>query len=151
VIHLIVIPRLFGFCAAGRIAAAAPAELVHTAGMRRPFAHEAVLDMLPEADERAPGAAITVALCGHWDHQPPCPLAPHHTRAGRVDGRVRVRVLFATEPAGESLVRECIEHALRSGQLTGPDDVTTRWELISSHRSAVRADESAHADRLAAA
>jgi hypothetical protein len=36
--------------------------------MREAFAHEAVLVMEPDADMRAPGAAITVALCGHWDH-----------------------------------------------------------------------------------
>ena len=32
--------------------------------------------MEPDADVRAPGAAVTVVLCGHWDHEPPCPLAP---------------------------------------------------------------------------
>ena len=38
--------------------------------------------MMPApADDGAPGAAVTVALCGHWEHPPPCPLAPHHTRA----------------------------------------------------------------------
>jgi len=43
--------------------------------MRQAFAHEAILVVQPQADLRAPGAAITVALCGHWEHQPPCPLA----------------------------------------------------------------------------
>ena len=37
--------------------------------MRDTFAHDAVLALAPGADERAPGAAITVALCGHWDHE----------------------------------------------------------------------------------
>jgi hypothetical protein len=27
--------------------------------------------------------AITVALCGHREHQPPCPTAPHHASAER--------------------------------------------------------------------
>src|SRR5215207_9908722 len=43
--------------------------------MRQSFAHEAVLALGDEADERAPGAAVTVALCGHWEHEPPCSLA----------------------------------------------------------------------------
>jgi len=38
--------------------------------VRQAFAHEAVLVTEPDADVRAPGAAVTVALCGHWDHEP---------------------------------------------------------------------------------
>jgi hypothetical protein len=41
--------------------------------MRQPFAHDAVLAMPAGGDLGAPGAAITVALCGHWEHAPPCP------------------------------------------------------------------------------
>jgi hypothetical protein len=80
--------------------------LVHrnTGFMRRAFAHEAVLVMDPDADLQAPGAAVTAALCGHWDHQPPCPLAPHHTHAHRADGEVRLRILFATAPHNETTV-----------------------------------------------
>jgi hypothetical protein len=69
----------------------APAQ----ADARRPFAHEATLDLAPDGDERAPGGAITVALCGSWSHDPPCPLAPHHTSAERRGGQVALRVLFA--------------------------------------------------------
>jgi hypothetical protein len=116
--------------------------------MRQAFAHEAVLAMAADGDMRAPGAAITVALCGHWDHQPPCPLAAHHTRVERVDDQVRLRTLFATDPQTEDTVRERIEHALSGGQLTGPDAVVTRWQLRSSGRSEVTADEAAHAERL---
>ena len=74
--------------------------------VRAPFAHEAVLRMGADADVSAPGAAITVALCGHWEHDPPCPLAPHHTAAERVDDEVHVGTLFAVEPAREAGVRE---------------------------------------------
>lgn len=41
------------------------------------------LSMSPGADLAAPGAAVTVALCGHWKHEPPCPLAAHHTSTTR--------------------------------------------------------------------
>ena len=34
--------------------------------VRNSFAHDAVISMDSDADMRAPGAAITVALCGHW-------------------------------------------------------------------------------------
>ena len=43
---------------------------------RTAYAHDAVVILDPGGDSRAPGGAITVALCGHWDHEPPCPLAP---------------------------------------------------------------------------
>jgi hypothetical protein len=116
--------------------------------MRRSYAHEAVLEMAPDADTRAPGAAVTVALCGHWDHEPPCPLAPHHIHAERVDDRVSVRVLFVTEPGNEGLVRQRIDDALSSGRLDGPEGVTT-WQLVSSRNGTVKPEESDHADRLA--
>lgn len=99
-------------------------------------------------DVRAPGAAITVALCGHWEHQPPCPLAPHHTGAQRSDGQVRLRVLFAAEPSAEAEVRHRIEAALSQASLTGPDGVVTRWQLRSGRRGQLRDDEAQHAADL---
>jgi hypothetical protein len=116
--------------------------------MRHAFAHEAVLVMQQDADLRAPGAAITAALCGHWDHQPPCPLAAHHTRAERVGDQVHLRTLFATEPDAEDIVRQRIDHALSGGQLQGPDAVITRWQLYTSRPGEVTADEASHAERL---
>jgi hypothetical protein len=99
--------------------------------MRQAFAHDAILDMAPDADTRAPGAAITVALCGHWDHQPPCPLAPHHTEPDRAD-----------------LVRQRIDDALSGGELSGPDGGTTRWQLRDSRPGEVTPAEADHAERL---
>ena len=117
--------------------------------MREAFAHVAVLDMDLDADTRAPGAAITVALCGHWKHEPPCAVAPHHNHADWVDGEVRLRTLFVAEPHTEPEVRRRIEAALLSGQLRGTHGVTTRWQLLSSEPSAVSARERVHAHRLA--
>lgn len=125
--------------------------------MRRSFAHDAILDLAADGDVNAPGAAVTLALCGSWDHPPPCPLAPHHTAVHRADGsdgstgsagELRVRVLFATDPATETQVRAEIERALALGELTGPDGVRTRWRLVEASPGAVRADEVEHAGRL---
>jgi hypothetical protein len=99
-------------------------------------------------DVRAPGAAITVALCGRWEHEPPCPLAPHRTDAQRSGDYVRLRVLFATEPAAEAEVRSRIEAALSQADLTGPDGVTTRWQLRSAQPGLLRNDETQLAERL---
>jgi hypothetical protein len=115
--------------------------------MRQAFAHDAVLTLPPEADERAPGAAVTAALCGHWEHEPPCPLAPHHVRADRAGGELRVRILFAAEPEAEPEVRRRIELAL-SGQWPLPGDLTAAWRLTGNGPSDVTAAEEAHAGRL---
>jgi hypothetical protein len=145
--------------------------------VRQAFAHDAIVTMEAGGDERAPGAAITVALCGDWDHEPPCPLAPHHTsvqrpanegadqrpadegtadqstadrRPGdrRPGDQVLLRVLFATEPAAEAEVRRRIQAALSRSSLTGPDGLTTHWRLLSAQPALLRADESQHAEQL---
>ena len=100
----------------------------------------------PEADERVPGAAVTVALCGRWEHEPPCPLAPHHVRADRSGGELRVTILFAAEPDAEPEVRR-LELAL-SGQWPLPGSLTAAWRLTGSRASDVTAAEEAHAGRL---
>lgn len=116
--------------------------------MRQAFVHDAVVTMEAAGDARAPGAAITVALCGHWEHDPPCPLAPHHTDAHRCGDQVRLRVLFATEPAAEAGVRSRIEAALSQPGLTGPDGVTTHWQLDSARPGLLRNDEAQQAGQL---
>lgn len=119
----------------------------HTGLMRQAFAHEAILAMEPEADDRAPGAAVAVAVCGHWDHKPPCPLSPHRVHATRVDNELHVRVLFAAEPETEGEVRRRIERAL-SGLWRFPDGFTTPWQLKESRPSTVAAEETDQAERL---
>jgi hypothetical protein len=116
--------------------------------MRAAFAHEALLTMEPDADSGAPGAAITVELCGHWNHEPPCPLAPHHTRVEQIEGGVRLRILFAAEANNESSVREGITRALADGRLDEPGGVITRWTLRDSRRGDVLASEFEHAQEL---
>jgi hypothetical protein len=116
---------------------------------REAFAYDAVLSMEPGSDERAPGGAITVALCGRWSHEPPCPLAPHHTRAHRSGTQVTLRVLFAAAPADEPQVRALVEEALARGWGDDPGGVRSAWRLVSSGPSPVRFEEEEHAARLA--
>lgn len=118
--------------------------------MREVFAHDAVLAMPSGSDPSAPGAAITVALCGSWDHEPPCPLAPHHTAAERDGDVVRLRVLFAAEPSDEVEVRRRIADALGEGELTTPAGNVSRWQVVSAGPGPVRPDEVEHGRRLAA-
>ena len=118
--------------------------------MREAFAHDAVVAIAPDGDVDALGAAITVALCGQWEHDPPCPLAPNHTRAERKGDVVRLRTVFAVEPELESDVRNRIETALRSSRFVGPDGMTTSWRLHSSERGEVREQERDDLGRLIA-
>jgi hypothetical protein len=115
---------------------------------RQPFAHDAVLAMAAAEDDRAPGGAITVALCGNWEHPPPCPLAPHHTAAHRSAEEVRLRILFAAEPDDEQRVRATIAEALARGAGDRPDGGRTTWRLVSAAASEVRPEEREHAARL---
>ena len=115
---------------------------------RRTFAHDAALALDPGGDERAPGGAITVALCGSWTHEPPCPLAPHHTDARREGDEVTLRILFVAAPEDEHRVRELVDEALTRGEREGPDGVRTSWRLLTTGPSDVRPEEREHAERL---
>ena len=116
--------------------------------MRRAFAHDAVLAMGLEGDTRAPGGAVTTALCGRLEHEPPCPLAAHHTRTERVGDELRVHILFATEPDREAEVRALIDAALAAGSFAAPDRATARWSLTTSGPGEIAPNETVHAARL---
>ena len=116
--------------------------------MRTAFAHDALLDPDPALDHRAPGGAVTLALCGSLDHEPPCPLAPHHTRAHRSGTEVRLRLLFAADPADEDRVRALVGEALDRGWGDGPDGERTAWRLVWAAPSEVLPEEEDHARRL---
>jgi hypothetical protein len=117
--------------------------------VREAFAHEAVLAMDAGADERAPAAAITLAVCGDLEHEPPCPLAPHHTATERAGDEVRLRTLFVVESPREAEVRRLIDTALSAGHVETKHG-SGRWELRTTSASPVRPDEADHARRLAA-
>ena len=82
-------------------------------------------------DAAALGGAVTVALCGHWEHEPPSRW-PHHTTSNPYPeeaGSWLVTVRFDASPADESLVRQRITAALAAGALTGPAGDVSTWTL----------------------
>jgi hypothetical protein len=115
---------------------------------RQAYAHDAEVVLHPGGSPNALGGAITVALCGHWNHKPPCRLAPHYVAHSVDDETVTLRILFATEPANEQHVRALIGEALGTGALTGPDGGLTTWQVKSACASAVRPEEENHAAGL---
>jgi hypothetical protein len=116
--------------------------------MKAAYAHDALLELDRGGDEAAAGGAITVALCGSWSHEPPCPLAPHHTRTHRSGTEVTVRLLFAAEPEDEQRVRALVHEALDRGWGDSPDGERTSWRLLWAAPSEVSPDEADHARRL---
>jgi hypothetical protein len=116
--------------------------------MREAFAHDAVVVLAAEGDDRAPGGAITVALCGKPSHEPPCPLAPHHTGVTRSGREATLRVLFACDAHEEDRVRGLIDEALARGWGEDPEGVRTHWDVVSTGSSPVRPAEREHAARL---
>jgi hypothetical protein len=113
--------------------------------MRQAFAQQALIELADGGDERAPGAAVTVALCGHWEHEPPCAV-PHRSDVASTDAGLAVRVLFACDPADESDVRARVDGALAGGELPVPPPegaVPTRWRLLHSAPAQVSDADSA--------
>ena len=115
--------------------------------MREAYAHDAVLTMGPDEDDRAPGGAITTALCGQWEHEPPCPLAAHYTGVTRDGEEVHLRILFATEPEHENEVRRLIAETLEAGTFAGPGG-PARWRLVETGGGVLTPEEADHAARL---
>src|SRR3954464_2452948 len=121
--------------------------------MHTAFAHNAPVILAPDGDAAAPGAAVTVALCGHWEHEPPCTV-PHHTSvAGRDGGGLLVRVIFACPPDDADGVGATVSSALAAGSLgvPGPEGrVPAPWRMLEQGRSTLTLQERPLADRLTA-
>jgi hypothetical protein len=94
--------------------------------MKQSFVQCAEVQMEPGSDPAAPGGAVTIALCGTWDHPGPCRW-PHHTSATWEEKRGRVRVVFVAEEEEEAQIRALIDEALAGGECVGPDGKTNRW------------------------
>lgn len=110
------------------------------------FVHEADAVLTPEADERALGAAVTVALCGHWQHEGACRW-PHLTTIPSRSGTALVaRVVFACGAGEESAVRARISRALRTGRLEGPTGLS-EWRVVAERSSEPTAEDHDWADR----
>jgi hypothetical protein len=92
-------------------------------------AHEAVLELETDAGAAAPGAAVTVELCGHWKHEGTCRW-PHRTSVISLVGRVlTARVLYAASSSELNEARSRIAAGLSRGEMTGPDGDVHRWHV----------------------
>ncbi len=97
--------------------------------------------MVPGTDPRAPGGEVTVALCGHWEHDGACRW-PHNSSIadGGPPVRLRTVVVVADEERDEVVGR--VESALRADG---------RWNVVSFSSGPIHDSEAALADRLSGA
>ena len=100
----------------------------------RAWVHEAEIELKADVDPRAVGGAVTVALCGHWDHDGPCRW-PHNNE---FDGR-RFRTLFVAPDAEEPEVRRRVGSALFGA---------AEWTIVSDGDRPVASHEQELADYL---
>jgi hypothetical protein len=117
--------------------------------MPQPFVHCAELKLAAGADAAAPGGAVTIALCGSWDHEGGCRW-PHQTAAELRDGRTSTRVVFVADREQEENVRSLIREALANGRCTGPDGLVSEWTLLTDHAGTLTAEEAELAERISA-
>jgi hypothetical protein len=116
-------------------------------GETRTYVHAARARLEPGGDPAALGAAVTVGLCGSWEHDGPC-VWPHHSATGAAGDLTTVRTVFRARPEHEADVRRLADAALRTGRQAGPDGSATVWTLLDSGLAEPTAEEASLGDRL---
>jgi hypothetical protein len=104
------------------------------------YVHQATVILAAGADPATLGGAVTVALCGGWEHDGPCAW-PHHSGSTTEGDRTLLRTVFSVEADDEPAVRRRIDAALAAGSQAGPDGATTSWCLLASGPDRRRAVE----------
>lgn len=116
--------------------------------MKLRFVQCATILLEADADPAAPGGAVTLALCGSWDHPGACRW-PHQTSATWDERRGEVRVVFVAEATEETQVRALIDGALAGGDCMGPDGKRSRWQATESATGVLSENEAPWGARIA--
>lgn len=102
---------------------------------RHAYVHEAEIELNTGVDPRAVGGAVTVALCGHWEHEGPCRW-PHNNEHAQC---LCFRTLFVCEPEEEPEVRAKIRAALHESR---------DWRVLADRERPIAATEQELAGNL---
>jgi hypothetical protein len=106
---------------------------------RRAYVYEAELELAPDADPRAPGGAVTAALCGQWEHDGPCRW-PHYSEIDTDATPTHLCTVFACRDDEVDDVHATIDAAVRHAD---------EWSVTSSARRDPVGDEVGLGNRLA--
>jgi hypothetical protein len=101
---------------------------------------EAELELDVGLDPAAVGAAVTVELCGHWEHDGPCRW-PHNSAIDAGRHPVGFRTLFVADDAEAEAVRLRVEAVLRGADA---------WRVVALRSREINESERALAARLLA-
>lgn len=102
-----------------------------------PYVEQATLKVPRGTDARSIGAAVTVELCGHWEHKPPCTW-PHHTEIiSDNPTEVTVRILYCARPDEQQTIRQRIK-----------DSLQTKWELVACEPGSLTEAELEHGAKI---
>lgn len=101
---------------------------------------EAELALGDGFDPAAVGAAVTVELCGHWEHEGACRW-PHNSAIDAQRDPARFRTLFVADESESAVVRERVEATLRRA---------AGWRVVSIRSRPVAKTERPLAERLLA-
>jgi hypothetical protein len=104
----------------------------------RGYVHEVEILLNDDTDQRAPGGAVTTALCGHWEHPGACRW-PHNNEMTRDENRSRLRTVFVASEEEEPTVRERIDRALRE---------SGAWAVVGRTEREMTPDERLLAEKL---
>jgi hypothetical protein len=96
------------------------------------FVLEAELALREGVDPGAVGAAVTVELCGHWEHEGPCRW-PHNSAIETQRDPARFRTLFVADEREATLVCGRIETACA----TTADGASYACARVPSRRESV--------------
>ena len=109
--------------------------------LRGPYVHEATLRLATGLDPAAVGAAVTVELCGDWEHEGGCRWPHNNEIEVEGDGRTAsFRTLFISAPVEADELHERIAKALRA---------SPEWVVTQSGPRALTSGEMELAARLA--
>ena len=112
---------------------------------RKPLAVDVDLALKDSTDPRAPGGEITVALCGHWEHEGPCRW-PHNNRIATDASPAHVRSVIIVPDDEHAEVLERIETILRNDgrwsvlQIT-PGDITKTRSVLAATASHAHSED----------
>jgi hypothetical protein len=86
---------------------------------------EAEIELEEGTDPRAVGAAVTVELCGHWEHEGPCAW-PHNSAIDAARAPALFRTIYVADEDEEPEIRERIVRSLNQADNWSVEGIRAR-------------------------